>query len=220
MKNKAVKIFVADDHPLILKGIIDALNGTEKYNVTGSSVNGKEAYLLIDEQQPELAILDINMNDMNGLEIARMLKSNKSDIKIVILTMYNDENYFNEAIDIGVDGYLLKDCYENELLKCLDTVIAGEFYLSPGVSKLLISRRKQKSNLESLYPELKNLTAMEKKVLAKISENKTSKEIADELFISVRTVQNHRTNICGKLKLKGYNKLFQFAILNKHLINC
>jgi DNA-binding NarL/FixJ family response regulator len=219
MKNERIKIIVADDHPLILKGIIDTINNTSKYYVIGKSVSGNGALKLLEELNPDIAILDINMDDLNGLEVAKIIKKKMPEIKIVILTMYNDENYFNEAIDLGVEAYILKDCYADEMIKCLDEVIEGEFYLSPGVSKYLINRKKNKSGLNSNYPELINLTLMEKKILQKISESKTSKEIADELFISIRTVQNHRTNICGKLNFKGHNRLLQFAILNKHLIN-
>ena len=219
MTNSKINIVAADDHPLILKGLIDIINNTSKYSVIAGSTSSECALKLIEEHKPEIAILDINMADMNGLKAAKIVRENNADIKIVMLTMYNDENYFNEAIDIGVDAYLLKDCFADEIIRCLDEVMEGDFYLSPGVSKNLIRRRYNKSNLYEKYPTLNNLTSMEKKILGKVSESKTSKEIAEELFISIRTVQNHRTNICNKLNLKGHNRLLQFAILNKNGFN-
>jgi DNA-binding NarL/FixJ family response regulator len=218
MDKQSVKIIIADDHPLFRNGLVNTIRENSDYNVIGESANGAEALEQIRTLKPDIAILDINMPEMNGLEVTKTVNKEKLQTKIIILTMYKDEDYFNEAINLNVSAYLLKDCATNEILKCLEEVLSGEYYFSPGVLNYLVKRKSKQRTLETENPGLKDLTIAEKQVLEKVAENKTSREIAEELFISVRTVQNHRNNICTKLNLKGYNKLLQFAIYNRKFI--
>jgi DNA-binding NarL/FixJ family response regulator len=213
---KPVAIIVADDHPLFRSGLIKTIQENSDYLIAGESATGADALEQIRTIKPEIAILDISMPEMNGLEVAKIINKEKLNTKVIILTMYKDEDYFNEAINLDVSAYILKDCATNEILNCLDVILGGEYYFSPEVLKYLMNRKHKKSSLQNEHPGLKDLTFAEKQVLEKVAENKTSKEIAEELFISVRTVQNHRNNICNKLNLKGYNKLLQFAIYNKN----
>lgn len=215
---KKINIIVADDHPLFRSGLINIIKENADCNVIGELANGTEALEFIRYHKPEIAILDINMPYMNGLEVTRVVNKEKLPTKIVILTMYKDEDYFNEAISLDVSAYVLKDCAVNEILKCIEEVLSGEYYFSPGVIEYLVKKKKRQRTLVTENPGLKSLTAMEKKVLGKVAENKTSREIANELFISFRTVQNHRNNICNKLNLKGHNKLLQFAIYNRNIL--
>jgi len=134
---------------------------------------------------------------------------------LTILTMYDDEEYFNEALDCGVKGYLLKDNAIADLLHCVRCVTEGKYYVSPLISDFLLNRKQKIIDFKCENPQLTKLTEMEKRILKLIAENKTSKEIAMELFISYRTVQNHRTHVCEKLDLKGHHKLLQFALKNK-----
>jgi DNA-binding NarL/FixJ family response regulator len=217
-ENKTVKIIAADDHPLFRSGLVKTIRENPGYDIIAESATGADALEQVRTLKPDIAILDINMPEMNGLEVAKKLNKEKPGTKIIILTMYKDEDYFNEAINLDVSAYILKDCAVNEILKCLEVVMSGEYYFSPGVLNYLVKRKNRKSTLENKHAGLKDLTVAEKQVLEKVAENKTSKEIADELFISVRTVQNHRNNICAKLNLKGYNKLLQFAIYNKNFL--
>jgi DNA-binding NarL/FixJ family response regulator len=218
MSSEKIKIIVADDHPIFRSGLIATIGNFPEYNIIGESENGKDALELIRTLKPGIAILDINMPEMNGLEVTKAVNKEKLETKIIILTMYKDEDYFNEAINLNVAAYILKDSATNEIIRCLEEVTGGEYYFSPEVLNYLVKRKNKKSSLEKENPGLKDLTFAEKQVLKKVAENKTSKEIADELFISPRTVQNHRNNICAKLKLKGYNKLLQFAIYNQNLL--
>ncbi|MBI5403255.1 MAG: response regulator transcription factor [Ignavibacteriae bacterium] len=218
MSKDKIKIIVADDHPIFRSGLVTAIGRCAEYEIAGESENGKDALGLIKSLKPDIAILDINMPGMNGLEVTKAVNKEKLPVKIIILTMYKDEDYFSEAINLNVCAYVLKDAATNEIIKCLEEVSEGEYFFSTGVLNYLVKRKTKKSSLEKENPGLKDLTAAEKQVLLKVAENKTSREIAEELFISHRTVQNHRNNICTKLNLKGYNKLLQFAIFNKNLL--
>ena len=141
-----------------------------------------------------------------------MLQRERSSARIVLLTMHKEESLFREAMDAGVQGYILKDNLSTELLDCLRAVAAGETYLSPQVSAYLVRWRKAGQQLEQAVPGLLTLTRMEREVLRRVAANKTSREIAQELFISEATVNTHRRNICSKLDLHGPNRLLQFAM--------
>jgi len=218
MSKEKIKIIVADDHPIFRSGLVTAIGKCSEYDVIGESENGNDAFESIKNLKPDIAILDINMPGMNGLEVTKLVNKDKLPVKIIILTMYKDEDYFNEAINLNVQAYVLKDAATYEILKCLEEVSEGEYFFSPGVLNYLVKRKNRRSSLQKDFPGLSGLTTAEKQVLLKVAENKTSREIADELFVSHRTVQNHRNNICAKLNLKGYNKLLQFAIYNKSLL--
>jgi len=161
-------------------------------------------------------VLDIDMPKMKGLEIARRLKSENNPLDIIILTLYKDEAYFNEALNLDVKGYALKESVADEIVNCLHAVSSGDYYISPAISKHVHSIVAKAKSLQDSVPGLDKLTAQEKQVLKLLAENKTSSQIADGLHISPKTVQNHRSSICTKLGLQGYNKLLQFAIENKN----
>jgi len=210
-----IKVFVADDHQIFRQGLLKLLETEKSITIVGESGDGLESLRMIKELNPEIAILDISMPNMNGLEIVKQIKKNDLPVEFIILTMYADEEYFNEALDRGVKGYLLKDNAIADLLICVKYVAQGKYYVSPLISEYLLNREDSIKKLRCEYPGLDGLTATEKRILKLIAENKTSKEIAAELYISHRTVQNHRTHICEKLGLKGYNKLLQFALEHK-----
>ncbi len=212
--NKPTTILIADDHPVIREGLIKIIEQNRQFKIIARATEGNEALRLLTEQHPDLAVLDISMPGKNGLDIIRKAKEENLSTNFIILTMYNDEEYFNAAMDLGVKGYLLKDNAVEELLSCLKVVADGHHYICPSISEYLI---KQNANLKKM-PAFNELTAAEKQILKLISQNKTSKQIAEKLFISVRTVQNHRNNICHKLDLHGPNKLLEFAIKNKSLL--
>lgn len=209
-----LEVVIADDHPIFLAGLVRILEDEPAIEIIGETGNGEEALNLIQTLKPVLAILDISMPGKSGLEIVQESLAQSQDTAFIILTMYREEEYFNHALDCGVKGYLLKENASDELLNCIKSVVGGHHYVSPVLSEYLIKRTTQ-TQLSPSDSLLSKLTQMEERVLQLIAENKTSKEIADELFISHRTVQNHRTNICNKLDLKGHNRLLQFALENK-----
>jgi DNA-binding NarL/FixJ family response regulator len=187
-------IITADDHPLLLKGLNDFLL-EKKYNIIGSGNDGREAYNLIAKEKPDIAILDIQMPFLTGLDIAKKCKTNNLKTKIVLITFHKEKVLFQKASELNIFGYILKEFAIEEIENCLKSVSKGIPYFSPKIKDLLgISLFK-----DSYLP---NLTPSEKKILKLIAKDKTNKEIASLLFISYRTVEKHRSNIISKLKLE------------------
>ncbi|GGW59022.1 LuxR family two component transcriptional regulator [Winogradskyella epiphytica] len=196
-------IIIADDHPLVLKGLHDFLT-EKKFNVIASAKNGKEALTLIKAHTPAIAILDIKMPFFSGLEIAAKCKEEGIPTKIVLITFEKDEKIYNEAKSLGVYGYVLKEFALVEIENCISALNNGKSYFSPElVSFIKVNKTPEK---------LTTLTASETKILKLIGENKTATEIADELFISVRTVEKHKSNIRAKLSIDSKpTSLYLFA---------
>jgi len=211
-----IKIVIADDHPIFRNGLRQILESEKGIEIIGEADNGEKAFEVIKEKKPDIAILDIDMPKKTGLDVLRAMKG--LNTKVIFLTMYAEEDIFDEAMNLGIKGYVLKDSAVNDIIDCIMCVSNDDYYISPSVSNFLVNRRKKINELKNSNPALDNLTPTEKKILKFISENKTSKEIADVLFLSHRTVENHRTNISNKLNLKGSYSLMKFAIENKSLL--
>jgi len=209
------RILIADDHPIFREGLVKAIERDTSFLIIGQAGDGVEALKLVKELRPDLAVLDVSMPLMDGLEVARRAHQEALPTELVFLTMYKDPKYFNAALDLGVRGYLLKDSVAVEFLSCLKAVTEGHYYISPAISHLLIERNKKADALAGSVPSLDRLTPAERAILKLLAENRTSKEIAESLFVSVRTVENHRMHIGQKLDIHGHNKLLQFALENK-----
>lgn len=210
-----LRIFIADDHPIFRKGLRQVIESGSRMNVLAEAEDGITALEQIEALHPDIAILDVDMPGMNGIEITKLLYQRKCKTKVIVLTMYKEEELFNEALDHGVLAYLLKDNAAKELLNAINAVMKNEYYICPVISNFLINRNLRSKQLEKAKPVLENLTPAEKQILRLIADSKTSKEIADDLHISFRTVENHRTNICNKLSLHGSHALLKFAFDNK-----
>jgi DNA-binding NarL/FixJ family response regulator len=191
---KPNRIIIADDHPLLLKGLHDFL--VERgYNIIGSAKDGKEAYSLIVTLEPDIAILDIQMPFLSGIEIAEKCKTECSTTKIILITLHKERELFEQAKELNIFGYILKEFALEEIEKCLETVTDGAHYYSPKI--------KAKLEVSGINSSLLNeLTPSERKILKLIGNDKTNKEIASLLFISHRTVEKHRSHIIQKLKLE------------------
>jgi DNA-binding NarL/FixJ family response regulator len=174
---------------------------------------------MIRELQPDIAVLDVDMPGMNGLEVARTVQKENLPTDIIVLTMYREEDMFNSAMDLGVRGYVLKDNAVTDIVACINAVAEGTYYLSPRISEYLVGRSERARALLKKRPELDTLTPTEKRVLSLIAEEKTSKEIAEEMHVALKTVENHRSNISGKLNLRGSHSLLKFAIGHKSFLN-
>lgn len=217
-KEQKIKIIIADDHPVFRNGLINIISKDKDIEIIGEADNGEKAFELINELKPDIALLDIHMPKMTGLQVLREIKKKKVDIKTIFLTVYADEDIFDEAMDNGISGYVLKDSAVSDIMECIYKVAEGNYYISPAVSNFLVNRRDKMKKLESNKPAINELTKTELTILKLIAEGKTSNEIGTELFISPKTVENHRTNINSKLNLKGTHSLIKFAIENKTLL--
>lgn len=217
MNNKR-KIFIADDHTLFREGLIKILESDSNNEIVGSSGNGSEALNKILNLKPDVAILDIEMPGKSGLEILNQLRETNISTVFVILTMYTDEEYLEKAMSSGAKGYLLKDSTVDEINLCVNSILDGKYFISNKLTDYLIRNSKNKIHANEINLQLNKLTQTEKHILKLLSEKKTSTQIAEELFISYRTVQKHRQNISSKFGFQGYNKLLLFAIENKKQI--
>lgn len=210
-----VKIVIADDHPIVRQGLRQMIETDPRFNVVGEAGDGEEALCLIETSRPDIAVLDIDMPRGGGFDIVRALRQKKSAVRIIFLTMHSEEEIFQTAMDLGVEGYVLKDSATTDIVAGIKSIAAGKPFISPALSALLLNRRRRAEKLENEKPELDSLTPTERRILKLIAEDKTSKEIGDELFISHRTVHAHRANILHKLNLHGNLALVKFAITHK-----
>jgi len=210
-----LRVLIADDHPVFRKGLILAVGAESSIEIIGEAGNGNDALRLSEELLPDVIVLDIEMPGMTGLQVAEEIIKRHLPVDIVFLTMYKEEDMFNEAMDMGVKGYVLKESAVIDIVNSIKTVANGRYFLSPSISEHLVTRSDRARLLMKKKPQLENLTKTERKVMRMISENKTSKEIGEELNTSFRTVENHRSNICNKLEIHGSHALLKFAIENK-----
>lgn len=200
---KQQTIITADDHPLLLKGLNDLLF-EKNFNIIGSAKDGKEAYQLIINKKPDIAILDIQMPFMSGIEIAKKCSLEAPNTKVIFITLYKEKNLYEQAQQLNVYGYILKEFALEEIETCLTLVAKGDQYYSPKIIELL--------GVGNHSDILETLTPSERKILKLIAKDKTNKEIASLLFISYRTVEKHRSNIIVKLQLEPKtNSLLSWA---------
>jgi len=218
MKRNKLQVLIADDHPIFRKGMLLAIGAEPSIKIIGEAGNGHDALRLTEELKPDVLVLDIEMPEMNGIQVAEEIIKRHIRVAIVFLTMYKEEDMFNEAMDLGVKGYVLKDSAVSDIVHGIQTVAAGRYFISPSISQYLASRSDRVHSLLKKKPQLKNLTVTERRVLRLIAENKTSKEIGSELNTSYRTVENHRFNICNKLEIHGSHSLLKFAIEYKAVL--
>jgi DNA-binding NarL/FixJ family response regulator len=213
--SQRIKVLIVDDHPLFREGLRQVILKDDRLELCGAAGDGTAALQMIHDQKPDIAILDVNLPGLTGLEIAQKLQHKKLPTRLVILTMLKEETVFNRALDLGVKGFVLKENAVEEIAKALKVVSDGEHYLSPSISGYLIRRRTRAESLTKEKPGLEDLTKAELRILKLIAMKKTSREIATELFISPRTVEAHRANMCVKLNLHGSHSLLQFALENR-----
>ena len=201
-----------DDHPLFRQGLRQVIQSDPRFELAGESDDGEAALQLIQQVKPDVAVLDVNLPRMSGLEVAMILQTKKLKVGLVVLTMLKDEQAFNQAMNLDIKGYVLKENAAEEILNCIASVAEGNPYVSPSLTSYLLRRRNRAELLATRTPSLEDLTTAERRILKGIAQKKTTKEIAAELFISPRTVETHRANISSKLMLKGPNSLLQFAV--------
>lgn len=211
----AVKVMIADDHSMIREGLKQLLELEGEFEVIEEACDGEECIEKLKSTDPDVLLLDINMPKMNGLEVLQKMKELKWKTKVLVLTVHNEVEYLLKAVDIGVNGYLLKDSESAELKKAILSVVNGEDYIQPSLIPVLnakmIDRNKDNEKLEKL-------TKRELQVLKLLAIGKLNRQVADELDISERTVKNHVSNIFKKIDVKDRTQAAVFAIRN-NLIN-
>jgi two-component system, NarL family, response regulator DegU len=214
MKNVSIiKVFIADDHPIFLNGLRLMIEAESSMKIVGEANDGEKALIQIENLLPDVAVLDLSMPEKNGFDVALLQKKIKTNV--IFLTMHDEEATLHSALDLGVKGYILKDSAIDEIVTGIITVYNGRSFVSPKMSTHLVSRIKNVDGFNKQNPAINSLTPTEIKILRLISEHKTTRKIAEELFISHRTVDRHRYNICNKLEITGINSLLKFAIENK-----
>ena len=210
-----IKILVADDHPLFRQGLRQTIEAERDLQLLCEVGDGRAALASIRELRPDLCILDVNMPVMDGLTVVRQMRAQRLSTEVIILTMYKEEDLFNAAMDLEIKGYVLKESAVTDIVDAVRQVAAGRHYISPALAELLLTRHDRTRALRAEKPGLDRLTPAERRILKLIAEDRTSKEIAEQLGVSPRTVENHRTNICAKLDVHGIHSLVKFAYDNK-----
>ncbi len=205
-------IFIADDHPILVKGLENLLR-EKGFKVVGSALNGQAALNFILKEQPDIAILDVEMPLLSGIEIARSMLQNKSSTRIILITLHKSTELYLQAKKLNIFGYLIKELAIEEIEKCIQSVSSGQPYFSTKIKEMLGYTQESKSVLDEL-------TMTEKRIIKLISQHKSNIEIGHLLFISPRTVEKHRSNIISKLNIeRKTGALSKWVQQNSHLFN-
>jgi DNA-binding NarL/FixJ family response regulator len=213
------RILIADDHPIFRNGLKDILISKLTNTIIEDVENGAMAWDYVRKHKTDIAILDVDMPEMNGLEVCKQITANGMLTKVVILTMYKDMEIFNSAMDNGAEGFLLKDHSGSDLVDCIDAINAGKSYLGRGLEDRMISHSEYKDRKKQLKTHLQSLTSAELKTLKLVEKNLTSREIADKLFVTQKTIENYRSRICKKLRIPaGNNALIRWVMDNKDIL--
>lgn len=214
MNTDKINVFIADDHPIFRSGLRQLIETAAHMTVIGEAKDGGEAIERLLRTPADVALLDIDMPRADGFEVLTALREKGLTLQVVFLTMHKDEQFLNAALDLGVKGFLVKDSAADEVLDCINAVINGEEFISPQLTGLLLKRLRRAQENPAPPSLLVQLTPTERKVLKLIAQFKTNKEIAGELFMGVRTVEQHRLNISEKFNLKGRHALMKFVTEN------
>ncbi len=205
----AIKVMIADDHSMIREGLKQLLELDDDMKVIAEASNGKECLEKLQENKPDILLLDINMPEMNGLQVLEILKENRASIKVLVLTVHNEVEYLLKAVEVGANGYMLKDSDFSELKEAIFAILDGEDYIQPSLIPMLSSKLLETDRDKS---KLELLTKREYEVLKLLTEGMFNKEIAMRLNISERTVKNHVSSIFKKIEVTDRTQAAVFAI--------
>lgn len=210
-----ITIVIADDHPIVRKGLRLVIEADPRLKVLAEADDGEAAVALIEELRPQIVVLDVDMPNLDGFDVARELQKRKLTPKIVFLTIHSEEDLFNAAMDLGARGYILKDSATFEIVNGIKAVAEGKYFVTPSLTSFLVQRTQRTQDLKKNIPAVSRLTPTETRIVLMIADYKSNKEIAEELFVHHRTVETHRANICQKLDLHGHKALLKFALEHK-----
>lgn len=211
--NEKIKVMLCDDHAILRSGLTRLLGEQEDIEVVGEAENGREAVQKVQELYPDIVLMDIGMPVMNGMEATKQIKKRNPDIKVLVLTMHDNEEYLFQVLQAGASGYVLKKAADSDLVNAIHVVARGDCFLYPSAAKMVVEDylEKLRSGQEptSSYD---TLTDREREILKLVAEGYTNREIAESLFISVKTVETHKSNIMEKLNLHKRAELVRYAI--------
>lgn len=210
-----IKVFLADDHKMLRESLVILLSQKENIQIVGEAGDGQDAYRKITELKPDVAVLDISIPRLNGLDLAVRLKNELPEVRTVILTMHKTEEYVTKALCSGVRGYVLKDNALEELIECIETVSKGKMFLSQDVTGFVVDGFL--SGLRDTGLQTEGISTREREILQLLAEGKSNKDISEELNLSIKTVETHRANIMRKLSLRNLADLVLYAVRN-HII--
>lgn len=216
---KPIRILIADDHHVLRSGLSLLLNAQPDFDVVGEASTGKETVERAIALRPDVLLLDIAMPDLNGLEAARRLRQEAPELRIVVLTMYDDEAYLRQFLEMGAAGYVLKKAADTELADAIRAVHRGESFVYPSLMRQLIDSYLKQPPSPAAPQSSEKLSPREVEVLRLVALGFTNQQIADELCIGVSTVETHRTHIMEKLGLRGRAQLVRYALANGLLSN-
>ncbi|MCI0707455.1 MAG: response regulator transcription factor [Ignavibacteriae bacterium] len=206
-----IKVLLVDDHPIVLSGLRNSLSGNPKFEIVGEASNGSDAIRLAKQTKPAVVLMDISLPEMNGLEATKLLKSALPNTQVLILSMHKSKEYVLETIRAGAQGYILKDSPPADLLEAIERVHSHGSFFSPSVEQLLIDEVRKHSRPTKMLSDTV-LSHREVEVLRFIAEGLTSREIADKLHLSVRTIETQRKSVMSKLNLSSVAELTAYAI--------
>ena len=208
------RVLLADDHRLMREALRSIVDKESDMKVVGEAADGRAAVRMAREVSPDIVIMDIAMPELNGVEATHQIFSETPHVKILALSMHSDEHFVAGMLKAGASGYLLKDCAAEELVQAIRSVMGGREYLSPKIAGIVVEGYRRSWGASSIDRPTRGpeLTTREREVLQLVAEGETSKRIADQLYVSVKTVDAHRQNIMGKLEIKTVAGLTKYAI--------
>lgn len=210
-----IKVLLADDHTVVRQGIRSILNSESDIEVIAEAADGREALQTVEETSPDVAVMDISMPKLNGLEASRRILKSSPETKVILLSMYKEDEYAKEAVKTGVHGYILKDNAVEELTEAIRKVMNDEYCFAPAILKSIISSLREgleEAQEESEEEKFEILTDREREILQLIAEGNTNEEIAQIISRSVETVRTHRANLMKKLEIHSVPDLVKFAV--------
>jgi len=210
--NQKYRIVIAEDHTILREGLRALLSSRPEFEIVGEAEDGRMAVQCIERLKPALVLMDLSMPRMNGMDAIREIKKGSPETKILVLTVHKTEEYILATFKAGADGYALKDSTHTELVIAMKSVLMGKPYLSPGISEKVIEGYLEGRRTLKTRTAYETLTHREREILKLIAEGYKNKEIADDLCISVKTVEKHRANLMDKLSLHNVQALTTFAI--------
>jgi two-component system response regulator NreC len=212
------QVLIVEDHTILREGLRSLLSTHPDFEIIGEAMDGREAVRIVEKLQPDIVLMDLSMPRLDGIDAMREIKTHNPKIKILTLTVHKTEEYILASLEAGADGYILKDATHAELIKAMQVVLQGDRYLCPAISGQIIEGYLQKRKIDKAQSVYETLTPREREVLKLIGEGYKNKEIAEQLFISIKTVEKHRSNLMEKLQLHNSAAVTSYA-LKKGLIS-